>query len=517
MKRSFLILLMLIPCLWVQAQLQSKYAVFTTGGSYGATGNRVSSYYYDISTGNQVKFDSALGDFSNAIIIDQQYVYSHIGRGSVHAMGGDVITKYNLLTQLRIDSAPNIPGLNRMKVHKNYLITTRAFGADSNFVQIYSTSSLSVGPVYRDTMIKVFTEGIAVLRDTLYVSYTESDTAKIGIISLTGTLPEYVRSITLDTLAAGIAQLYTDGTFIYGLCERVNYPPPTFNPVIVSAGVVKLNPLSGNYVFTATPRARNGVGLYNGLLYANYSTGPGAFDINSNVLIANPALPLDYAGGIMDTNLLEGYFMTTDYFSFGKMYKTDQTGFLLDSFSTEISGGPIDILYNGMPIAINGTGYTAIDVPYSYNLALIAGDTDGGIVTFTITTPPSNGIAGITGNILTYTPNTGYTGIDSVDYTATDIWGASATARYYIHVGATQNEQTELAAKLNVYPNPASDFITISYENSNEHMVTISDVHGRHMYTEKVSGTSTLPLHRLHSGVYIMHDEQGKTARIIVR
>lgn len=517
MKHLFLILTLLTPLLLLRAQIQSKYAVFTTGGNYGATGNRVSTFYYDISTGNQVKIDSSLGDFTNAVVIDQQYVYSHIGRASVHALGGDVITKYNLLTQLRIDSAPNIPGLNRMKIHKNYLITTRAFGADSNFVQIYSTASLSVGPVFRDTTIKVFTEGIAVLRDTLYVSFTESDTAKIGVYSLTGTLPEYVSTIVLDTLAAGIGQLFTDGTFIYGLCERINYPPPTFNPVIISAGVVKLNPQSGNYVFTATPRARAGLGLLNGLLYANYSTGPGAFDINSNTLVVNPGAQLEYAGGVLDTNQMEAYFMTTDYFSTGKMYITDQTGFLLDSFATDISGGPIDILYNGMPVAINGNGLTPLNTPHSYNLALIAGDTDGGVVTFTITRPPDNGIAGITGNILTYTPNNGFLGTDSIVYTATDIWGESATATYYIDIIATQNASLENVDFMKVYPNPASSILYFEYPNTDLHTVKLVDIHGRILVSTQIASKGSFDVNEFSSGMYLLQDETGKTIRIYVR
>jgi len=507
MKHVSLFLLCLLQSVLLHAQIQSRHAAFTTGGSFGASGNRVGTSYYEIATGTQVQVDSALGDFSNAVCVEQQYIYSHIGRSSLHPSGGDVVYKYNILGQTRVDSALNVPGLVRMKIHKNYLVVTRGYGASANYLQIYNKNSLASGPVFQDTIIPAYTDGIVVVRDTLYVSYTEADTGRLGVFSLSGTNPEFVKTITLDTLQSGIGQLFTDGNFIYGLCERVIYPPPSFNPVVVSAGIMKMNTQSGLFNFTATPNAKGGIGLLSGILYANYSTGPGAFDLAGNTIIVNPALNLSYSGATLDTIQQEGYFMTTDYFSYGKIYIIDGTGMILDSINTHISGGPIDILYNGLPVAITGYGNTPTDVPFITNLLLISGDSDGGAVTYTITQAPQNGNAGISGSILTYTPNTGFIGTDSLEYTVTDIWNESISARFYISVGLSQMESENLVPVFYIYPNPAQDFIYVNFSTQDNIRIYILDNTGKIMRSETISSGTPISVSDLSPGVYIITAE----------
>ena len=67
-------------------------------------------------------------------------------------------------------------------------------------------------------------------------------------------------------------------------------------------------------------------------------------------------------------------------------------------------------------------------------------DSDGGTIQVTGNTIPSNGTltAGVAANgLFTYTPNTGYTGSDSFEYTISDGQGGTATAtvKYYRDTG----------------------------------------------------------------------------------
>ena len=64
-------------------------------------------------------------------------------------------------------------------------------------------------------------------------------------------------------------------------------------------------------------------------------------------------------------------------------------------------------------------------------------DSDGGTIQVTGNTTPSNGTlaAGVAANgLFTYTPNTGYTGSDSFEYTISDGQGGTATATVNITV-----------------------------------------------------------------------------------
>lgn len=514
MKKTFLLLTLLLVTLTAGAQWTTRNVVYTTGGNYGASGNFVRTYTYDPLTQNIVQIDSALGDFTNAVLSENQYIFSHVGRGSLNPAGSDVVNKYSYLTQGRVDSAPNVSGLQRMMIHNNYLIATFGFGATSGFVRIFNKNSLSIGPIFTDTNIPVVTDGLAVVRDTLYVSYTLNDTAHLGVFSLTGTSPAYVTSVVLDSLSAGLGELFSSGNFIYGLSEYTDWS--TSPPTIISAGVLRYNVQNGTFSFAPTPRAYKGIGLLGTSLYANFSTGPGLFDLSGNTLISNPAFTLDYAGARVDTLSTNGYFMTTDYFSTGKMYIVDQGGAFLDSFNTDISGGPIAFQYNGLPIAVDGTGNTPVNTPFTYNMLLIAGDADGAPVTFSIDQAPLNGSASFANNILTYTPNNGFVGMDEFRYLVTDIWGDTVSARFTVNVGATAVDGDIESAGIRVYPNPSRESVQVYFEGPAREVI-IRDLQGRTLIAQWVEANAPISLDTLAPGVYLVSISGSNRAVRLIR
>ena len=79
------------------------------------------------------------------------------------------------------------------------------------------------------------------------------------------------------------------------------------------------------------------------------------------------------------------------------------------------------------PTTPTGTPVT-IDVPVS--------DPNSDMLTVTVTTPPSNGMTTVSGLIIHYTPNTGFTGVDTFEYTVSDGQGGSTTATVRVGVGA---------------------------------------------------------------------------------
>ena len=502
MKKILLQFSLLLFALTLQAQWTTRNVVYTTGGNYGSSGNWVRTYTYSPVTKVIACIDSSLGDFTNDVLSENQFVYSHIGRGSLNPSGPDVINKYSFLTQGRVDSAPNVSGLQKMMIYNNYLITTFGYGASSGYMRIFNKNSLSIGPIYTDTALQVFAGGMAIVRDTLFVYYTEHDTAHMAIYDLTGTTPAYVGSVQFDSLTAGLGELFVVGNLIYGLNEYTDYS--TSPPTILTAGVVRYNTLNGSYSFAPTPRAFNGIGLIGNSLYANYSNGPGVFDIAGNSLVSNPAFSMDYSGASIDTLNYYGYFMTTDYFSTGRMYAIDQGGAIVDSFDTDVSGGPIAFQYNGLPVANSGSGNTPVNTPYIYNMLLISGDADGGPVSFSVNQNPANGTASFNNNILTYTPNAGFVGSDVLRYLVTDIWGDTISGDYTIHVGLSNADDFTSSQILNIFPNPTSDRVTIQFPGNEPCEILVSDLSGRILVSKEMYSDEQISLQELPVGVYVV-------------
>lgn len=505
MKKLFLQFVFILGIISLHAQWTTRNVVYTTGGNYGSSGNLVRTYTYSPSTQAIVCIDSALGDFTNDVLVENQFIYSHIGRGSLNPSGSEVINKYSYLTQSRMDSASNVSGLQEMMIYNNYLIATFGYGASSGYMRIFNKNSLSIGPVYTDTALTSFAGGMAVVRDTLYVSYTEHDTAHLAVYALSGTSPVYLGSIELDSLTAGLGKLFVSGYFIYGINEYTDYT--TNPPTILTAGVVRFNTLNGAYSFAPTPRAFNGIGLIGNSLYANYSNGPGIFDIAGNTLSSNPAFSLDYSGAAFDTLNNLGYYMSTDYFSMGKMYAVDHSGVFVDSFDTDISGGPVAFQYNGLPVATHGIGNTPVNTPYSYNMLLIAGDSDGGPVTFSVDQNPTNGTASFSNNILNYIPNSGFVGTDVLTYLVTDIWGDTVSATYTIHVGLSSTLQLQTEKFISIYPNPASDFVSIQFPDNSDYSVMLLDLSGKIILSQQMKSGDLLNVQNIPSGLYFVQVE----------
>jgi hypothetical protein len=87
---------------------------------------------------------------------------------------------------------------------------------------------------------------------------------------------------------------------------------------------------------------------------------------------------------------------------------------------------------NQDPVATDTTESTVADTPVSFTLT--ASDPDGDPLTYTVTTDPANGTYTGVGADLTYTPDAGYLGDDTIGFTVTDGRGGSDTATVTITI-----------------------------------------------------------------------------------
>ena len=91
---------------------------------------------------------------------------------------------------------------------------------------------------------------------------------------------------------------------------------------------------------------------------------------------------------------------------------------------------------NGPPRARDTSPTTPTGTPATINVPV--SDPNNDMLTVTVTTPPANGTTAVTGTTIYYTPNTGFSGVDTFEYTVSDGQGGStmATVRVGVGVGA---------------------------------------------------------------------------------
>ncbi len=339
-------------------------AFFTTGGTYQGTNNYVKVHTYDPVSGRVTAVDSALGDFSNTVEVDGDTAYAHIGRASGHASGGDVIYQYDIATMSRTDSIENVPGVQEMTVHENWLILTRGYPASDDLVLIYDKADLGAGPVYSSERIHHATSSLTTIGDTLFVSYTRNDTGHLAMVDLEPATPAYMDSVMFDTLSSGLGGLITDGDRIAG----TNQVYDGFN--LAYAGVTVYDRATDTH-FTDT----NTVGAGAPFLFRNDSIWAKvgapvniyhADDTSRSSLFSHP-----YTAAAYDEASGRYFFQNSDYFSFGNIVMTDADGNTLDSVGTPISGAAL-ALYQDISTDVvrkqkRDEALKAYPVPFSRN------------------------------------------------------------------------------------------------------------------------------------------------------
>lgn len=93
---------------------------------------------------------------------------------------------------------------------------------------------------------------------------------------------------------------------------------------------------------------------------------------------------------------------------------------------------------NRAPTAGNDSATTAPGAAVTIDVLANDADPDGDPLTITIATPPSNGTAVVESGKVIYTPNLGFSGVDSFTYTAADGKGGAASANVTVTVTGQQ-------------------------------------------------------------------------------
>ncbi|GMQ95200.1 MAG: hypothetical protein BMS9Abin13_312 [Patescibacteria group bacterium] len=116
----------------------------------------------------------------------------------------------------------------------------------------------------------------------------------------------------------------------------------------------------------------------------------------------------------------------------GYAWGSDVMGWI--DFSPAFAGGVTFGISSQSPIANDDTAFTSNDTPVNINV--LGNDTDPNNDTLSIAsvTSPANGTTQIISNIVKYTPNVGFSGVDTFNYTADDGNGGQDSATVSVTV-----------------------------------------------------------------------------------
>ena len=158
------------------------------------------------------------------------------------------------------------------------------------------------------------------------------------------------------------------------------------------------------------------------------------------------------------------------------------------------------------PFLTADTAHTTMNVPVSIPVTLNDNSCYGTTFNLTVSIQPLHGTATVgTADSIVYTPANGFTGYDTLYYTATV--GSSATsspARVRVRVTAPTGVTDISEGQTRIYPNPANSKLHISTTNPSITGVNIYDVLGGLIRTEAINANLTVDLSTFNEGIYFV-------------
>ena len=299
---------------------------------------------------------------------------------------------------------------------------------------------------------------------------TSSGTFSATVGALNGTLPNGSQAVTFN-IAVGIPAITSAAAASGQSGVPFNYQitatngPGSFGASGLPTGI-SVNPATGLISgttfligsFNATVTATNGTGTGNQALVISTTLGPPVINsattansvvtvpFNYQITAANSPTSFGASGlpgGLSvntGTGLITGVPTTTGSFT------------ATISATNAIGSGTQTLVFT----SVNPPAPTvaARSATVSFNTATpidLTTAVSGQFSTIAVSTPPAKGSTSISGNIITYTPNTGYFGADSFAYAATGLGGTSPPATVSITVStlAPSAGAATLTAQLN--------------------------------------------------------------------
>ncbi len=473
---------------------QVKEVIISEGGSFGAPGNQVKFCAYNPTTKNYYCFDSIPGDFThNAAVVNHTgFLYAGNANDTMH-----VLCKYDLLNKKRLTTA-KISGIQDIVPFNNKLLITKGYPATGKYFAIYNQSDLSL--VKEFTEINLSAQGIAISGDKAYIalegsfpSYTDSGT--FAIVNLaTNTFEKMIRLDTLNKIIRKI-QVYNNRVYCFGdsLITSYNLNDNTFFHFGFSQPF-KVMDIQG----------RNVIIKYNNNDAYRWMIDSAGFALQ--LIYSNPSI-----NGIYDYKGNNYFCNNSDYFSFGNMIQKNITSGKLDTVKTGISAESIALYYqktypvnDQFTISANKT----IEFDVLANDFLMSGNT---IILNAVSTSQLFGSqVQILNNKIKYTATNLFVGNDTLTYEICDNTdGFCLSAKAIITVNNPLGIESN-TSKINIYPNPSSDYIHVDGISA-DYTIDMISLNGKQVYNANQNGRASIDCRDLPKGLYSLRITENNT------
>ncbi|MBL0017936.1 MAG: T9SS type A sorting domain-containing protein [Bacteroidetes bacterium] len=302
----------------LQAQVHPQ-VIIANGGVYGPS-NIVKIASWDLLTRQYTVFDSFPASSVQDVTVHERFAY---------VCADSILACYNLDTYQRT-AMVTVPGVRQTRVHLNYLLVTKGYGAVGDNFEVRDMGDLSL--LFSIPGISGECEGVASAQDTAYIAVPQgfgASTGKIAVVSLAS--QQLVREIDLDTNGRVITDLFINGGKVYSINQIDFFSPYS----IVSTYDIATADLQHHRVDMS---ANAGIGVFNtNKLYAGFGAGIGGWDLNSKTLTDTNIVTGQFAAIDYDEVNHRFYGTKTDYFTYGKLYEYNGLGVVLDSIDVGIS------------------------------------------------------------------------------------------------------------------------------------------------------------------------------------
>jgi len=413
------------------------------------------------------------------------------------------IFAYDLDTKTRTAEV-DYPGVSPSKgsifTDDNYVFVGNWYGqSDSN---IYAFDKITLDFEYSVTEATTECGGGISLNDTLYIGQKNKGTidacAPYGCYSdTTGTIiladantGAYYRTIDLGEAGKGISQIYNEGNYLFAVCAG-------------SDKILKIEIGTDVIEEISLPSFTQSTDLVGTKLYLDLNNKAGYYDLADGSMAMSST---DLIGEAIAyaPNSETAFSTATDFSSYGKLYISNSS--INDSVDVGISPQAIALRFipNNAPNAEDDSySYIYTDTINEYILTVLENDYDLDNETLTITNITAPNIAGATavvdGQNIKYTRASGIASTDYFTYTICDNVGECDNAIVHITLESLISINDLDINKINIYPNPANDFITIELNNIQFNKIEIINSIGEIV---KVSEKATISLENMNKGVY---------------
>lgn len=326
--------LLFLNAIALKAQLFVNQAIIANGGVYEFTPpyqDKATVASFNPANNSYQVFDTIQVESVQDIVIDSNYAY---------VAAEDSIVKYNL-NNLQREAIAYFQGIKKLEISGNYLMVGKWYGS-GDFFAVYNKHNLQ--QIFSVSQVNETVNGMTFLNDTMYVAYNLKGTidlyppwgvfadsiGKLAVIHAPS--QTFIRDIILGENAAGAGKTFTFNNAIYTICKETGY---LFKYTPTNAHIDSFNLGIQSYIE-----------IENGILYANFNSGIGAFSLINNTMLMSPSFNFAHVAAAYDFTTNKFYFTDTDYISTGNLYRVNGiNGTVIDSFNIGVSCEAIALQY----------------------------------------------------------------------------------------------------------------------------------------------------------------------------